>query len=317
MKQMNIIFRYYVCILKNKQFMKLRIGIAGLFLLFMVAINAQQSRLADIYFNDGEFEKAAEVYKSLYEKNKGITVYFQKYTECLISLRRFEEAEKALNSEIKSRPNDASLYVALGNMQTIMNDEVRGKKSFEEAVKRAGSDPNQTDMVARSFLSMGFNEYAAKSPHLSPQFLFVTDGYNFRNHEIPALIGRSQLTRLEKSIDIRRNNYELFRDYINNNDKFYSISENPGNSSFCFPIISKSKETKVRLEEMLNEYRIEYRPIVGGNLLKHPFLYRYSLISVNDIPNADILNDLGLYIGNSQFVSSNDIKKLGGIINDC
>jgi predicted Zn-dependent protease len=159
---MNIIFRYYVCILKNKQLMKLRIGIAGLFLLSVLALNAQQSRLADIYFNDGEFEKAAEVYKSLYEKNKGMSVYFQKYTECLISLRRFEEAEKALNSEIKTRPNDASLYVALGNMQTIMSDEVRGKKSFEEAVKRAGSDPNQIDMVARSFLSMGFNEYAAK-----------------------------------------------------------------------------------------------------------------------------------------------------------
>ena len=165
--------------------------------------------------------------------------------------------------------------------------------------------------------SLFFNVYAAKSPNLSPQFLFVTDGYNFRNHEIPAVIGRSQLSRLDKSIAIRRNNYELFRDYINNNDKFYSISENPGNSSFCFPIISKSKETKDRLEQLLNEYKIEYRPIVGGNLLKHPFLYKYSLMSVNDIPNADILNDLGLYIGNSQFVTKNDIKRLGEIINDC
>jgi hypothetical protein len=40
-------------------------------------------------------------------------------------------------------------------------------------------------------------------------------------------------------------------------------------------------------------------------------------MSVNDIPNADILNDLGLYIGNSQFVTKNDIKRLGEIINDC
>jgi CDP-6-deoxy-D-xylo-4-hexulose-3-dehydrase len=165
--------------------------------------------------------------------------------------------------------------------------------------------------------SLFFNVYAAKSPNLSPQFLFVTDGYNFRNHEIPALIGRSQLSRLDKSISIRRDNYKLFRNYINSNDNFYSIAENPGNSSFCFPIISKCKETKDRLEQLLNEYKIEYRPIVGGNLLKHPFLYKYSLISVNHVPHADILNDLGLYIGNSQFVSSKDIKKLGDIINDC
>jgi CDP-6-deoxy-D-xylo-4-hexulose-3-dehydrase len=165
--------------------------------------------------------------------------------------------------------------------------------------------------------SLFFKEYAAKSPNLSPQFLFITDGYNFRNHEIPALIGRSQLSRLDKSISIRRENYELFRSHINRNEKFYTIQENPGNSSFCFPVVCKSPETKIKLEKMLEDNKIEYRPIVGGNLLKHPFLSKYNLISVNDIPNADILNDLGLYIGNSQFVDKNDLKRLGEIINDC
>jgi tetratricopeptide (TPR) repeat protein len=122
----------------------------------------QESRLADIYYNDGEFEKAAVIYKALYEKNKGITIYFQKYTDCLISLRRFEEAEKSLNNEIKARPTDASLLITLGNMQSVMGEEEKSKKNFEEAVKKSSSDPTQTEAIARSFLSMGFNEYAAK-----------------------------------------------------------------------------------------------------------------------------------------------------------
>lgn len=165
--------------------------------------------------------------------------------------------------------------------------------------------------------SLFFKEYAAKSPNLSPQFLFVTDGYNFRNHEIPALIGRGQLSRLDKSISIRKDNYQKFIEYINNNDKFYSLSDNPGNSSFCLPIISKSNEIKDRLQMALDDAKIEHRPVVGGNLLKHPFLSRYNMISVNDIPNADIVNDLGLYVGNSQFINKNDVKRLGEIINDC
>ena len=126
------------------------------------AAYSQESRLADIYYNDGEFEKAALIYKSLYEKNKGIVTYFQKYTDCLISLRQFDDAERALNAEIKSRPYDASLLITLGNMQTIMGEDIKAKKNFEEAVKKSGMDPGQTEVIARSFLSMGFNEYAAK-----------------------------------------------------------------------------------------------------------------------------------------------------------
>ena len=32
-------------------------------------------------------------------------------------------------------------------------------------------------------------EYAQKYPDVSDQFLFVTDGYNFRNHELGAVLG--------------------------------------------------------------------------------------------------------------------------------
>lgn len=165
--------------------------------------------------------------------------------------------------------------------------------------------------------SLFFNEYAAKYPNLSPQFLFITDGYNFRNHEIPALIGRSQLKKLDRSIKIRRRNFEIFKSYINNNDKFYSVGENDGNSSFCFPIVSVNDEIKNKLVTKLASAGIECRPIVGGNLLKHPFLDDYGMISVNMPTNADIINNLGLYVGNSQFVSESDVHRLGEILNAC
>ncbi len=132
-----------------------------LFLFSSYLVSAQESRLADIYYNDGEFEKAAMIYKSLYEKNKGVVLYFQKYTDCLISLRNFEDAEKALTSEIKSRPYDATLLVTLGNLKSKMGEEEKAKKYYEDAVKNS-ADPSQTELIARTFLSLGLNEYGAK-----------------------------------------------------------------------------------------------------------------------------------------------------------
>lgn len=166
--------------------------------------------------------------------------------------------------------------------------------------------------------SLHFTKYAQENSDLSPQFLFVTDGYNFRNHEIPAIIGRSQLKKLDKSVEIRRRNFTMFKHYIRMNDNFYTIANNSGNSSFCFPIISKTPETKHRLESILEKEGVEYRPVVGGNLLRHPFLKGHRLAYQDQAPsNADIVNDLGIYVGNNQFVTKKDMEKLGEIINAC
>lgn len=165
--------------------------------------------------------------------------------------------------------------------------------------------------------SLFFKEYAAKNSDLSPQFLFVTDGYNFRNHEIPAVIGRSQLKKLDDSIKIRVRNFTEFRRYINKTNNFHWVAANRGNSSFCFPIIAKTINTKNKLQKILDDEGIESRPIVGGNLLRHPFLKGHKLISAHETPKADIINDLGLYIGNNQFVTSKDIQKLGSILDAC
>ena len=40
-------------------------------------------------------------------------------------------------------------------------------------------------------------EYEEKYPDVHPQFLFVTDGYNFRNTEINAVLGMSQMKNLD------------------------------------------------------------------------------------------------------------------------
>lgn len=164
-------------------------------------------------------------------------------------------------------------------------------------------------------VSDNFDSYINKNPEIEKTFLFVTDGYNFRNTELAAVLGLSQLKRLNKFIGIRRNNYFKFLSVVYENKNFHPLQPSLGNSCFCFPFICKTKEIKNKLISLLKKYKIEYRPIVGGNLLKQPYL-NYQIDSNIGVLNADIIHENGVYIGNNQFVSNSDMKLLARIIEE-
>jgi CDP-6-deoxy-D-xylo-4-hexulose-3-dehydrase len=64
---------------------------------------------------------------------------------------------------------------------------------------------------------------------------------------------------------------------------------------------------------LFDEYKIEYRPVVGGNLLRQPYL-NYEIDSNVGVLNADIIHENGVYIGNSQFVSNKEMELLKTIL---
>lgn len=163
--------------------------------------------------------------------------------------------------------------------------------------------------------SVNFSDYADKHPNIEKSFLFITDGYNFRNHEVCAVLGSSQLKRLDKNINIRKKNYSDFHELITKySDLFYVPENQDGNSSFCLPIICKNRDTYEMLIEKMKESNIEFRPVVGGNLLGQPFLKDYRMaILKKDGYNVETIERSGLYIGNSQFVNKKNIELLGKI----
>ena len=159
--------------------------------------------------------------------------------------------------------------------------------------------------MARNLPPDVFKAEAAKYPHLNPQFLFLTDGYNFRNTEFGAVLGIEQLKRLDNSIRIRKENYKLFVAGLDT-ERFYTPCPDETNSSFCFPLICRNAEDLPKLKEKLDSLKIEHRPIVAGNLLLHPFLEKWR----QNFKNADTLNYNGVYVGNNQFVTKDLVTLL-------
>lgn len=163
--------------------------------------------------------------------------------------------------------------------------------------------------------SLKFKEYSDKYIDIDKQFLFITDGYNFRNHEICALLASQQIKRLGNYIKTRTENHKFFVDIINDfPEKFHPISYNKNNASFCLPFVCKEKQIAEKLKVLLTKYGIEYRPILSGNLLRQPFLANHKLCSNKKINNVDILHENGLYIGNNQFVNKSDLVQLRNIL---
>lgn len=169
--------------------------------------------------------------------------------------------------------------------------------------------------MAREASPKVFQQYAKENPEIDPTFLFVTEGYNLRNHEVCAVLGISQIKRLDKNIEIRKNNYKHWLNKVSQKEDTYYLPEyQEGNSSFCFPIVSKDPNRNQIIKDECKVNGIEYRPIISGNILMHPAFKKYQLCTAKEHSNASILHKNGMYVGNSQFVNNKKIDRLLSIM---
>lgn len=159
-----------------------------------------------------------------------------------------------------------------------------------------------------------------KYPNLSPKFIFLYPAYNLRNNEISAVIGINQLKRLSRNITIRRKNFEIFLNNLNN--KFYRTNyQLRGNSNYAFPLILKKKNLKNRdlLEKIMKQNKIEFRRgnAGGGNQLRQPYLKNFlGKINYKYYKEVDHVHFYGYYIGNYPSLSKKKIFDICKILNN-
>ena len=108
-------------------------------------------------------------------------------------------------------------------------------------------------------------------------FRFILPGYNVRPTEIQGAVGLEQMKKLDKIIDVRRDNARRFP---------LKTQKEIGKSSwYGFAVFGGS----------LNGY--ETRPIVSGNFVRHPAIKYYDY-EAGELPNTDWVSEHGLMIGN-------------------
>jgi CDP-6-deoxy-D-xylo-4-hexulose-3-dehydrase len=155
----------------------------------------------------------------------------------------------------------------------------------------------------------------AAYPDIDPTFLFPTKGYNFRNVETGAVLGLTQLKKLDKWNDQRNKNYCVFYEEMIDKPWFNTLPIPAGNSAMTLPFHCKNAKVAQNLKLLLQSMGIETRPFLVGNLLRQPFMQNYE--SLIGLPNSEKMHTHSFYIGNNHFVKPSDIKKLSKEIDEC
>lgn len=163
-------------------------------------------------------------------------------------------------------------------------------------------DKKNQEQIKKKYTKIDFN------------FLFLTDGFNVRSTNLNAFLGIRQLKKLNKFIKIRNDNFNLFNKLLTKFHKhFYIVGENnfKNISSFSLPLIFKERSKLLKFKELLIKNKIEFRPLISGDLTKQPYLRKFK--KKNNY-YSDIINTKGIYLGNNQFVNYKNLKLLNKIL---
>jgi len=88
--------------------------------------------IAESYFHVGQYEKAAELFKKLYDKKPDGVTYFERYRECLYRLGKFDELIVALRKEIPRQPHNISIRLQLAQVYYKKRETKKADATIEE-----------------------------------------------------------------------------------------------------------------------------------------------------------------------------------------
>ena len=163
-------------------------------------------------------------------------------------------------------------------------------------------------------------EIADDHEDLNPDFIFVHAGFNVRSTEINAVMGRSQLKRLDQTVAQRSINLRLFLDNLDP-QAYRTDFAIEGSSNYAFTLIlRRADETLMRrVMQALREAGVEFRrgTAGGGNQVRQPYLR--SVVGPEawkQYPHADHVHFYGMYIGNYPSLEAGRILQLCRLLNE-
>ncbi len=191
------------------------------------------------------------------------------------------------------------------------------------------TNDNTIYQMARMFRSHGMvreatdeilkERYRKEHADLRPEFIFAYPGFNFRNTEINAVIGLSQLPRLDQNNEKRIRNFQIFLEQLDSK-KYFTEFDTAGSCNYAFVLWLKQPDAAFceRVIAAMTAANVEFRrgTAGGGNQLRQPYLKK--LIGEVDLTNFPIVDNIhfyGFYIGNFPTLEEGKITALCDMLN--
>jgi len=126
-------------------------SIIYLLLLFTCTSYGQNATLANVFFNNGEFNKALIEYDKILVKQPHRTDYFIKKIKCHQELEQYGIAENALTEKLNKTYSQPQLYVELGYNYTLQKDSINARKAYNNAINVINKNPNYAHTIGQRF----------------------------------------------------------------------------------------------------------------------------------------------------------------------
>lgn len=173
-------------------------------------------------------------------------------------------------------------------------------------------------LVREAAAAATIRDYRERYPDLNPEFIFAFPAYNVRPTEIGAVIGRSQLKRLDENNKIRIRNLDLFLSRLDP-DLYQTDFATGGSCNYALTLVLRNPDAMLRdnVECALRAHGVEFRRGAsgGGNQLRQPYLRRILGEQYGNYPNVEHVHFYGWYLGNYPGLEQEKIVTLCAVLN--
>ena len=145
-------------------------------------------------------------------------------------------------------------------------------------------------------------KYVNLYPNIDPRFIFINQGYNLRPTELNAAMGHVQLPKLARYNEQRREAAKELLQLLSPFQEYFQFQQETPKAKhvwFGFPLIVKeSAPFKVKdITAYLQQRGIETRPIIAGNMTRHPGVQMYPHRIAGSTEASDTIMQRGFAFG--------------------
>ena len=197
-------------------------------------------KLAIQYYEQKQFEKANIYFDELF--NKSAENWFSYYYKSLLAIKDYSKAEKITKKFLKEDKNNTFLYVRLGQIYKLQNNEKKEKEFYDKAIKDLIAFHPYVQNLATAFVEAGQYTYALdsyqKGRNATPEY-----PYYFERAEVFKAMNdlKSMINELLDALEFKESDIELVKINLQN-----SLGYNEETGGFKNPLLKEELQKRIQ-----------------------------------------------------------------------
>jgi len=139
--------------------------------------NAKE-RLATNFYREKDYEKAAELFKQLYD-SKPSNHYYSYYFNSLLAIKEYKHAEKLVKQQKKKNSNNYRYIIDEAYVADLLGNKKKANKILNKIIADLPSQRNQIIQITSSLQNKGYSDLAVKVFQKASQMQGNNYSYNF------------------------------------------------------------------------------------------------------------------------------------------